>query len=56
MVKWNNVYWLGIWKMTVSSAINEQLRDLEQVILCLWASVFTNVKITGIKLSNLELL
>ena len=42
--------------MTVSSAVNEQLCDLERVTLCLWASVFTNVKIMGVKLSNLELL
>ena len=56
MVKWNKVYWLGIWKMTVSSATNEQLCDLEQVTLCLWALVLRNVKTTRVNLSNLELL
>ena len=56
MVKWNKVYWLGIWKMTVSSATNEQQCDLEQVTLCLWALVLRNVKITQVNLSNVELL
>lgn len=44
---------LGIWKRSFSSATNEQLCELEHVILALWASVFTNVNITGVKPNKL---
>lgn len=44
---------LGIWKRSFSSATNEQLCELEHVISPLWASVFTNVNITGVKPNKL---